>query len=186
MKTSKSHPLNIDELRVPGTEGIIGMTLCPGKKIKSAISGVWNRDLDDDLEVVKSWVASALVTLIENHEFDQMSVTDLSVKTESLGIAWYHMPIKDACTPDKRFISKWETFGPIMRHILKNGVKILIHCQGGLGRTGMLAAQILVEFGMTPPDAINEVRRAHPGAIKTSEQEKYVYQCQAIKNLFDS
>jgi hypothetical protein len=37
--TSISHPLRIDEVKAPNDGGIIGMTLCPGKKSSSAISG---------------------------------------------------------------------------------------------------------------------------------------------------
>ena len=52
VKTSISHPLRIDEVKVPNGAGIIGMTLCPGKKINSAQSGPWNRDLDMDLKAI--------------------------------------------------------------------------------------------------------------------------------------
>lgn len=186
MKTSLSHPLRIEEVNVPGTEGVIGMTLCPGKKIKSLISGIWNRDLDIDLRAITAWGASAIVTLIENHEFEQMAVQELPLKVKSLGIECFHLPIKDVYPPGKRFASKWKTEGPRLRQILQEGGKILIHCRGGLGRTGTVAAQILVEFGVTPKDAINEVRRARPGAIETLQQEKYVYQCRAIKNRLNA
>jgi ADP-ribosyl-[dinitrogen reductase] hydrolase len=186
IKTSLSHPLRIDEVKVPGTEGVIGMTLCPGKKIQSAISGVWGRDLDIDLDMIKSWGACALVSLMEDHEFEQMSVTALPDRSKSFGIAWYHLPIKDVYPPGRRFTSKWKTVGPILRKILRDSGKILIHCRGGLGRTGTVAAQILVEFGMTLQDAINKVRRARQGTIETSQQEKYVYQCRAIENRLDS
>ena len=43
IKTSISHPLRIDEVKIPNGTGIIGMTLCPGKKISSATSGVRDR-----------------------------------------------------------------------------------------------------------------------------------------------
>ncbi len=53
-KTSISHPLRIDEVQVPNAaSGIIRMTLCPGKKINSAMSGVWNRDLTNDLQAIR-------------------------------------------------------------------------------------------------------------------------------------
>ncbi len=162
------------------------MTLCPGKNIKSLISGEWSRNLDLDLRTIKLWGACALVSLIENHEFEQMAVKELPTKAEFSGIKWYHFPIKDVCPPDRRFTIKWKNSGQKLRRILQEGGKILIHCRGGLGRTGTVAAQILVEFGMTPRDAISEVRRARRGTIETPQQEKYVYQCRAIENRADS
>ncbi|MHB8908646.1 MAG: ADP-ribosylglycohydrolase family protein [Syntrophales bacterium] len=162
------------------------MTICPGKKIKSLISGVWNRDLDIDLAGIKAWGACAVVTLIEDNEFEQMAVKELPVKAKSFGIEWYHLPIKDVCPPGKRFAGKWKNDGPRLRRSLHEGGKILIHCRGGLGRTGTVAAQLLVEFGVAPQDAITKVRSARPGAIETAQQEKYVYQQRPIENGLNS
>ena len=51
---------------------------------------------------------------------------------------------------------------------------MLLHCRGGIGRTGTIAARLLVEFGFKPADAIALVRRTRPGTIETSAQEQYV------------
>ena len=51
---------------------------------------------------------------------------------------------------------------------------MVIHYRGGLGRTGTVAARLLVEFGMGPEEAIAAVRKARPGAIENAEQEDYV------------
>ena len=52
----------------------------------------------------------------------------------------------------------------------------MLHCLAGLGRTGMMAARLLVDLGMAPALAVAEVRKVRPRAIQTEEQEKYVYQ----------
>ena len=49
-----------------------------------------------------------------------------------------------------------------------------MHCRGGLGRTGIVAASLLIGFGIGPRDAIVAVRKARPGAIETLQQERYV------------
>jgi ADP-ribosylglycohydrolase len=51
---------------------------------------------------------------------------------------------------------------------------------GGLGRTGTIAARLLVEFGVDPEKAIREIRMARPGSIETREQEEYVRKQKAI------
>jgi hypothetical protein len=51
-KTSQNDPLRIDSVRVNDLGGAIGMTLCPGKKISSSVSGEWDRDLDSDLAAI--------------------------------------------------------------------------------------------------------------------------------------
>ena len=54
------------------------------------------------------------------------------------------------------------------------GCDVLVHCRGGLGRAGTIAARLLVELGMEPETAIASVRAVRPGAIETSDQEKFV------------
>jgi protein-tyrosine phosphatase len=50
----------------------------------------------------------------------------------------------------------------------------VIHCRGGVGRSGLVAGLILVERGCAPRDAIRQVRISRPGAIETAAQEQYV------------
>jgi ADP-ribosyl-[dinitrogen reductase] hydrolase len=48
---------------------------------------------------------------------------------------------------------------------------------GGLGRSGMIAARLLVELGEEPRAAIQRVRAVRRGAIETAAQEAYVLAC---------
>jgi ADP-ribosyl-[dinitrogen reductase] hydrolase len=179
IKTSESHPLRIDFVQVTGG-GRIGMTFCPGKKQQQALSGPWDRNLSVDLRAISDWGAVALVSLIEDHEFDEMIVRDLGGQSENLGLEWHHLPIKDVSIPDKKFKNRWAYSGHRLRDHLLKGKDIVIHCKGGLGRTGLIAAQLLIEFGATPNTAISSVRKARKGTIETQEQAQYVRQCQAV------
>jgi ADP-ribosyl-[dinitrogen reductase] hydrolase len=59
--------------------------------------------------------------------------------------------------------------------MLRDGGNIVIHCRGGIGRAGMVAARLLVELGDAPDVAIAKVRVArHPRAVETLEQERWV------------
>ena len=54
------------------------------------------------------------------------------------------------------------------------------------GRTGTIAACLLVELGLSADDAIAAVRHARsPRAIETAEQEEYVRRCAAAKPQID-
>ena len=50
---------------------------------------------------------------------------------------------------------------------LRDGFNVLVHCKGGLGRAGTIAARLLIELGMAPQMAVGVVRQARPGAIET-------------------
>jgi ADP-ribosylglycohydrolase/protein-tyrosine phosphatase len=181
-KTSLTHPLIIDYVNVPGTSGIIGMTLCPGKVQNSSMSGEWERDLDLDMGAIVAWGASALVTLMQPHEFKAFGVEALPERIPS-GLNHYVLPILDGGTPDKPWENTWKRVGPEIRGHLKQGHRIIIHCRGGLGRTGLLTARILIEFGLEARRAIEIVRRARPGAIENWDQEHYVLRQKVAESL---
>ena len=51
-RTSLSHPLQIDELSIDGIDGLIGLTLCPGKTDPYGLTASWKRDLAADMDVI--------------------------------------------------------------------------------------------------------------------------------------
>ena len=173
--TSHTHPLRIDDVDIPGVPGTIGITLCPGKVQQGAISGSWERDLRIDIQAVKSWGATAWLNLLTTTEILDLNVGNLEVVVNGSGIRYYHLPIEDGGIPDVTFDKSWNTAGAQLREELLRGGKILIHCKGGLGRSGMIAARLIVELGaMTPEEAIRQVRASRPRAIETRVQEKHV------------
>lgn len=172
-RTSRTDPLRIASVATPGG-GYIGMTFCPGKRDPAGMMEPWDRDLAVDLGVIAAWGAEALVTLMEAHELDLLRVPDIGARAEALGMAWYHLPIRDVSIPDASFERAYQTVGGELRRRLEEGGRIVIHCRGGLGRTGMVAARLLIELGEEPTRALERVRMARPGAVESSEQERYV------------
>jgi ADP-ribosyl-[dinitrogen reductase] hydrolase len=182
MKTSQTHPLKIDSVRAG--RGRIGLTFCPGKKQPDSYSGPWDRDLRTDLQTIKTWGASALVTLIEDHEFDELHVSDLGTQAEAAGLEWHHLPITDVNVPDATFEQSWTYSGHRLRSILLAGKGIVVHCKGGLGRTGTIAGRLMIELGEDAEEAIRDIRHARPGSIETfghkNSQEDYVRRCKSV------
>jgi ADP-ribosyl-[dinitrogen reductase] hydrolase len=94
----------------------------------------------------------------------------------ALGLDWYHLPIRDVSIPSTAYETQWADVGEALRTRLLDGQAIVVHCRGGLGRTGLVAARLLIELGEKPATALQRVRAARPGAVETVEQEKYVLQ----------
>jgi protein-tyrosine phosphatase len=181
-RTSQSDPLQISRVPTP-TAGALGLTLCPGKRDPHAMTGAWDRDLDMDLKAIRDWPAQVLVTLIEDHEFDLLNVPDLGERAVDFGLQWYHLPIVDTSVPDARFESAWPTAGEELRAALHNGDNVVIHCRGGLGRTGLVACRLLIELGMAPEDALNAVREDRPGRVENAPQERYVKSLHTLRGV---
>jgi ADP-ribosyl-[dinitrogen reductase] hydrolase len=173
-RTSLTHPLEIAAISAGPAFGRVGITFCPGKYDRHAMSGYWNRDLSIDLDAIRDWGAAAVVTLVEPKELITLRVERLGEEVLRRRMLWFHLPIVDGSTPDDGFERQWEVAGDQLRTLLRSGRDVLVHCRGGLGRAGTIGARLLIELGMDPATAIRQVRAVRPGAIETREQEKYV------------
>ena len=175
MRTSQSHPLEINAVEIGPGFGKIGITLCPGKKQTHAATGAWNRDLGLDLDVVAKWGAAAVLTLVEEHELRQIHVPNLREEVVTRHMEWNHLPIQDAGVLGAEMGgSWWATSQYHLLPILRDGFNVLVHCKGGLGRAGMMAADLMVQLGVSCDRAAQLVRKARPGAIETQDQEHHV------------
>ncbi|ABD85997.1 ADP-ribosylglycohydrolase family protein [Rhodopseudomonas palustris] len=174
MRTSASHPLQIAAVAGGPGCGRVGLTFCPGKYDPYAASGAWKRDLASDLDLIRDWGAAAVVTLVEQRELAMLRVETLGEEVLRRQMAWFHLPIVDVSVPDQDFELAWDSAGAGLRAILRSGFDVVVHCRGGLGRAGTIAARLLAELGFEPAAAVREVRKARPGAIETPTQKHYV------------
>ncbi len=162
----------MDNVIAPGG-GRIGLTACPG--IEGArVGAAPGTALETDLAGIRDWGGRALLTLVEPFELRLLGVAELGTRARVTGIEWWHLPVVDGAAPGAAFEDAWGRAGSALQSHLDAGKRIVLHCHAGLGRSGAVAARLLIERGLAPADAIAAVRRARPGAIQTPEQERWV------------
>ncbi len=111
-----------------------------------------------------SMIFRAVMILVEDWELDY----DLELWAEFCAKV-KHLPIPDFGTPsldELHEVVKWITSE------IEDGKAVLVHCLGGMGRSGTVAAAYLISNGFGVDDAIKHVRARVSGAIVTREQEE--------------
>lgn len=167
-----SYALRVDYLPASalGLPGRLGLTRAPGRW-----SAGRNPDSDlrlrEDVEAIaRVHGAKVLVTLLERFEIAELG--DLDGEARRARLRWIHYPIADMWAPTdlasaRRLVAR-------ILNALERGQDVVVHCWGGVGRAGTIAAACLVAHGTPPADAMTIVRAARGRAIETEAQERFV------------
>lgn len=174
----KALPLMIDTVAVPGLSGVIGISSCPGMKTFSTLD-LYDDRIENDLQSIRSWGAAVVVTLLEMRELAMLGIADLPEKALALNLLWLHLPIKNMALPDEVFEESWKWAGPRLLKLLSEGQRVFVHCREGIGRSGVVAARLLIESGVDPANAMKMVRKSRPGSLMLNSHEEY---CKAISH----
>ncbi|MEN8839646.1 MAG: protein-tyrosine phosphatase family protein [Octadecabacter sp.] len=126
-----------------------------------------------DLSAVLAWGPDLVLTMTTQPELNRMGATDFGDDLAAVGIAWRHLSIADFGAPDSHIVSKWSEVSKLSADVLARGGKILIHCFGGCGRSGMAALRLMVEAGEAPDVAFARLRQTRPCAVETEEQRAW-------------
>ncbi|MBK6465979.1 MAG: protein phosphatase [Rhodobacter sp.] len=86
------------------------------------------------------------------------------------GIRWRHLPIADFGVPNGETAALWPAASVEARGLLAAGGRVLVHCMGGCGRSGMAVLRLMVETGEDPAAALVRLRAQRPCAVETPAQ----------------
>jgi len=158
----------------PLASGFVGMTLCPGRKGPSISGPDWERDLDADIQRMRDWGATIVVTLTENAEMAQLGVSDLGSAIREAGMEWVHLPIPDTGQPGAIWLEQWSVASPTIHQELTTGGRVVIHCKAGLERTALVAALLQWEYGEDLDRAFSVIAAARAGAFPLPNQRQWL------------
>jgi protein-tyrosine phosphatase len=129
--------------------------------------------LKDEISAWRNAGVNAVVSLLDANEAAQFDLEQESAVVESNGIRFFSFPIPDRGIPE----STREALSLLSNLVaaLDQGQIVAVHCRQGVGRSGLVAASLLVMSGTGVEKAIEAVSVARGQAVpETPEQLQWI------------
>jgi protein-tyrosine phosphatase len=129
--------------------------------------------LEDEIASWRRAGIDAVVSLLTPEE-----ELDLDLKTEgreatAQGMEFIPLPI-----PDRDVPSSEAALASVLEKLdraLSSGKNVVVHCRQGIGRTGLVAACLLVSRGFTPEAAVRTLSAARGAPVpETAQQRRWI------------
>ena len=129
--------------------------------------------LEDEIADWQRSGIGAVLSLLTPEEDQDLDLRDEETETRRSGLEFLSFPIPD------RHVPRLEArFGEIVEEVnsrLSSGKNVVVHCRQGIGRSGLVAACLLIKNGMSPGAAIDTVSAARGLVVpETSEQRDWI------------
>jgi hypothetical protein len=139
---------------LPVGNGLLALSPMPGRK----------GDFAGDMARVLDWRPDLVVSMTEGAE---MAAIDLPRALAGAGIGWRHFPVVDYGVP----VGGFDGLAAEIGAVLDGGGRVLLHCMGGCGRSGMVALAVMARAGEAPGAALDRLRAVRPCAVETEAQQ---------------
>lgn len=115
----------------------------------------------------RSFAPDLVITMTSTDELARAGCADLGARLAALGCDWAHLPVVDYGIPQG---DGWHGVQAQALAQLRAGGRVLVHCHGGCGRSGMMALRLLIALGADAAQALARLRAVRPCAVETAVQ----------------
>lgn len=120
--------------------------------------------LDEQLQSLHQQGTRVLINLEERNFYRYQPI-------QAYGIDVHHFPIPDMAAPT---FAQAVDICRLAEPLINANHGVVMHCRGGLGRTGTALASILIWYGETAQNAITIIRDKEPKAIQSNAQLNFL------------
>ncbi len=113
------------------------------------------------------WRPALVITMTERAELECKGASTLGRDLNNEGIDWLHFPVPDFGTPAGQ---DWPAVRDRALAVLAKGDRVLVHCYGGCGRSGMMVLRLMIAAGEEADEALARLRDIRPCAVETEAQ----------------
>lgn len=111
-----------------------------------------------------------VVSLLTGEEEVSLRLSGEGKAARTAGLEFLALPIPDREVPASE--SELTAILDRVNHSLSSGKNVLIHCRQGVGRTGLVAACLLITTGLDPAAAVARVSTARGVSVPETQQQR--------------
>src|SRR5690348_16390546 len=129
--------------------------------------------LEDEISGWRKAGLDVVVSLLEEDETEQLELSDEGAVAKSNGVRFVSFPIPDRGVPasTREALQLFSTIATA----LEEGKNVAVHCRQGIGRSGLIAAGVLLRSGLAVEKAIEVVSAARGETVpETSTQLQWI------------
>jgi len=127
-------------------------------------------DYAADMAHLRDWRPALVISLTTETEMAAAGAGGLAIDVQVSGARWMGVPVADYGVPEPAQAAGWAKASAAARAALAGGGRVLVHCKGGCGRSGMAVLRLMVEAGEAPGAALARLRALRPCAVETEAQ----------------
>jgi protein-tyrosine phosphatase len=130
------------------------------------VSGEW---IEDEFVGIANEGINSIVSLLEFHESYELGLQNEKQLAEKNGMEFLSFPLQDRGLPNS--VNKFKIFTKDLYHQIAGGKNIVIHCRAGIGRTGVVAAGVLLHCGFEPHEAFKHISEKRGVQVPDTEEQ---------------
>lgn len=123
-----------------------------------------------DFSKLLKWSPDVVLSMTKGHEMARVGAEGFGSELAVAGINWMHLPIDDYGVPNVETNREWLLAESTCIEVLHGGGKVLAHCRGGCGRSGMAVLRLMNATGESGEAALRRLRETRPCAVETDAQ----------------
>ena len=114
-----------------------------------------------------------VVSLLEPSEARSLGLDNERELVKSCGMDYVTFPIPDMGQPVS--VEEFAKLAQVLSKQIGAGVNTLVHCRAGIGRSGLVAAGILMQAGANPEQALEQISKYRGVRVpETSAQQDWL------------
>ncbi|MFA3916912.1 protein-tyrosine phosphatase family protein [Ruegeria hyattellae] len=130
-------------------------------------------DYDGDLALIADWKPGLVISMTTELEMFEAGALQFGPDIQGRASRWAHLPVTDFNAPPFAIQQAWPEVSADARHALNGGGRVLVHCRGGCGRSGMVALRLMIECGERTEAALTRLRAVRRCAVETEDQMEW-------------